>query len=100
MELKPSKGLKVVVNAEREAVFGDESVSVKRVELKDGKKVGVMTGLTLAGFCEVDMRPIDGQTHWYPVEDLVGEHGEKIIEEEIPIEESEEAGQEQEEEPA
>jgi hypothetical protein len=28
----------------------------------------------------------DGQKHWYPIEDLAGEHGEKFVEEEIPIE--------------
>jgi hypothetical protein len=85
MELKPSKGLKVHVNAQREAIFGDESVAVQKIML-DGSKVGTMTGLTLAGYCEVDMQSLDGRKHWYPIDELAGEHGEKIVEEEIPIE--------------
>jgi hypothetical protein len=84
MELKPSKGLKVKVNAQREAIFGDDSVSVQSISLRDGR--GVMTGHTLAGFCEVDMQNLDGRRHWYPIEDLVGENGEKFVEEEVPIE--------------
>jgi hypothetical protein len=102
MELKPSKGLKVRVNAQREAVFGDESVAVQRITLNDGNKFGIMTGRTLIGFCEVEMHELDGRNHWYPIDDLVGEHGERIVEEEIPIElvedgdeESEEAEEEQ-----
>jgi hypothetical protein len=87
MEIKPSKGVKVVVNARREAVFGDESVDVREISLNDGLKVGAMTGLTLAGFCEVEMPKLDGKKHWYPIGDLVGEQGETVVEEEIPIEE-------------
>ena len=86
MEIRPSKGLKVFVNAQREALFGDESVSVQRITLDDGNRVGVMTGLNLAGFCEVEMQKLDGRKHWYPIDDLAGEQGEKIVEEEIPIE--------------
>ena len=86
MELKPSKGLKVHVNAQREAIFGDESVSIQKIVLGGGKSTGVMTGHVLAGFCEVEMHALDGQKHWYPIDDLAGEHGEKIVEEEIPIE--------------
>jgi hypothetical protein len=82
MELKPSKGQKVRVNAQREAIFGDESVAVQKATVHDGH--GVLTGNTLAGFCEVDT--LDGRKHWYPIEDLVGENGEKFVEEEIPIE--------------
>lgn len=89
MELKPSKGIKVTVNAHREAVFGDESVSVRKVSIADGARGGAMTGQTLAGFCEVEMPKIDGAKHWYPISDLVGENGEAIVEEEIPIEEDE-----------
>lgn len=85
MELKPSKGIKVRVNAQREAVFGDESVTVQKAVIHNGKNEGVMTGHVLAGFCEVEMLSLDGQKHWYPVGDLSGEHGEKIIEEEIRI---------------
>jgi hypothetical protein len=86
MELKPSKGLSVVVNARREAIFGDESVNIEKISLEDGNRVGVMTGQVLAGFCEVEMQKLDGKKHWYPIDDLAGEHGEKIVEEEIPIE--------------
>lgn len=93
MELKPSKGLKVLVNAQREAIFGDEAVSVQKIKLNDGNKWGLMTGQVLAGFCEVDMQKLDGRRHWYPIDDLAGEHGEKIVEEEIPIE-LDEAGDE------
>jgi hypothetical protein len=80
MEIKPSKGIKVVVNAQREAVFGDESVSIRKISLNDGLKVGEMTGLTLAGFCEVEMPKLDGKKHWYPIGDLVGENGEAVAE--------------------
>jgi hypothetical protein len=100
MEVKPSKGLKVYVNAQREALFGDESVSVKKTALNDGNKSGTMTGMTLAGFCEVEMQKLDGGKHWYPIEDLIGEHGETIVEEEIPVELGEEETEEPEEEPA
>jgi hypothetical protein len=99
MELKPSKGLKVLVNAHREAVFGEEGVSVTPVTLGDGSKSGTMTGNVLAGFCEIEMPKLDGRKHWYPVGDLKGEHGESIVEEEIPIEMGEEEP-ESEEEPA
>ena len=100
MDLKPSNGMKVKVNAQREAVFGDESVSVHKVTLNDGHKSGVLTGVALAGFCEVDMPNLDGRKHWYPIEDLEGEHGEKIVEEEIPIEMNVGESEETDEEPA
>ncbi len=100
MELKPSKGLRVHVNAQREAIFGDESVSVQKVMVNDGAKTGVMTGRTLIGFCEVEMQKLDGHTHWYPIEDLTGENGERIVEEEIPIELDEEGDEGPEEESA
>ncbi|HLQ06802.1 MAG TPA: hypothetical protein VK126_03530 [Nitrososphaerales archaeon] len=98
MDLKPSKGLKVKVNAQREAIFGDESVAVQKVKLNDGDRVGTMTGQTLAGYCEVEMQKLDGLKHWYPIDDLAGENGEKIVEEEIPIEVEEEGDAESEEE--
>jgi hypothetical protein len=85
LELKPSKGLKVHVNAQREAIFGDESVTVQKANINNGKNMGVMTGHVLAGFCEVEMLALDGRKHWYPIEDLNGEHGEKVVEEQIPI---------------
>ena len=96
MELKPSKGLRVQVNARREAVFGDESVSVQQVTIGNGANLGVMTGRTLIGFCEVEMLKLDGRSHWYPIEDLTGEHGEKVVEEEIPIEMPDDEGPEEE----
>ena len=96
MELKPSKGLRVIVNAHREAIFGDESVSVQNVKIVNGANLGVMTGRTIIGFCEVDMQKLDGHNHWYPIEDLTGEHGEKVVEEEIPIEMPEDEGPEEE----
>ncbi len=96
MELKPSKGLKVFVSAQREAIFGDESVSVQKVAVNDGARAGVMTGRTLIGFCEVEMQKLDGHNHWYPIEDLAGEQGEKIIEEEMPIDLPEDEGPEKE----
>ncbi len=86
MDLKPTKGQKVLVRAQREAIFGDESVSIQKITINDGARVGTMTGHTLAGFCEVEMQKLDGQKHWYPIDDLAGEHGETIVEEEIPIE--------------
>jgi len=92
MELKPSKGLRVQVNAHREAIFGDESVSVQKVAMDNGANFGVMTGRTLIGFCEVDMQKLDGHSHWYPVEEIAGEHGEKIVEEEVAIEIPEDEG--------
>jgi len=98
MDLKPSKGLKVKVNAQREAIFGDESVAVQKVKLNDGDRVGTMTGQTLAGYCEVEMQKLDGLKHWYPIDDLAGENGEKIVEEEIPIELEEVGDAESEEE--
>ena len=90
MEVKPSKGIRVFVNAQREAVFGDESVAIRKVSLPDdGSRKGVLTGTTLAGFCEVEMPALDGKRHWYPVDDLSGENGERIVEEEIQIDEIE-----------
>jgi hypothetical protein len=100
MELKPSKGLKVRVNAQKEAIFGDESVSVQKITISDGSRIGTMTGRTLIGFCEVEMQKLDGRTHWYPVDDLTGEHGEKIVEEQIPIELDEEGDEASDEESA
>jgi hypothetical protein len=96
LEVKPSRGLKVKVNAQREAVFGDESVTVSKVSLPDdGSRMGVLTGTTLAGFCEVEMPTLDGRKHWYPVGDLVGEKGELVVEEEIQIDEEGEDGGEE-----
>lgn len=97
MELKPAKGLKVRVNASREALFEDESVSVKAVSISDDKaRAGVLTGATLAGFCEVEMPNLDSKKHWYPLDQLLSEKGEKLVEEEVPVE----ADDEEDEDPA
>ena len=88
MELKPSKGLKVKVNADREAVFGEEGVDIRRLSNpKDKGQFGVLTGSTLAGYCEVEMPSLDGKKHWYPIEGLAGEKGEPLVEEEVQIDE-------------
>jgi hypothetical protein len=92
MELKPAKGVKVSVKASREAVFGDESVSIKKASVPDGKGAGELTGHTLAGFCEVEMPKLDGKKHWYPIGDVVGQHGEALVEEEVPLDDEEPAG--------
>ena len=93
MDLKPTKDLKVKVNALREAVFGEESVEVKKVIFKDDKsRTGSMTGVTLAGYCEVEMLNLDGKKHWYPIHDLVGGNGEMIIEDEIKMEVNDDEG--------
>ncbi|HZW84788.1 MAG TPA: hypothetical protein VFE91_02660 [Nitrososphaerales archaeon] len=100
MDLKPTKGLKVKVSAQREAVFGEESVDIRKIALPNGSGNGVMTGLTLAGYCEVEMQGLDGHKHWFPIGDLKGENGENIVEEEIPIDVEEDAFEGPEEEPA
>jgi len=86
MDLKPEKGLKVKVDAHREAVFGDETVGIQKITLDHGGHTGVLTGKVLVGFCEVEMPDLDGQKHWYPIDELKGENGENVVEEEIPIE--------------
>ena len=96
MDLRPEKGLKVVVNADREAVFGDESVGVQKVVLADRNRKGTMTGMVLAGFCEVEMQQLDGKRHWYPIENISGEKGEKIMEEQIVSDEELRAGDDEE----
>lgn len=87
MELRPAKGLKVKVNAQREAVFAEDGVAVRPVKLTaDNGRAGILTGTTLAGYCEVEMPSLDGKRHWYPIDGLVGEKGEKLVEEVIPLE--------------
>ena len=99
MDLKPSEGLKVKVNAVREAIFGEEGVEVKNIgQLNEKARTGVMTGRTLAGYIEVEMSAHDGKKHWYPIDQLVGEKGEKIVEEEIKIEIEEDSDEEEEDE--
>ena len=84
MDAKPSKGLKVKVNARREAIFGEESVSIQKIALTEANRSGVMTGLCVAGFCEIDMQKLGGK-HWFPVGDLQGEKGEKVVEEAMAV---------------
>jgi hypothetical protein len=92
MDVKPSKGLKVKVNATREAVFGEDGVEVKRVAALAGKKAaGTLTGRTLVGYAEAEMEALEGGKHWYPIDQLETEKGEKLVEEEIAVEISEEA---------
>ncbi|HLQ21104.1 MAG TPA: hypothetical protein VK127_02230 [Nitrososphaerales archaeon] len=91
MELKPVKGLKVRVHASREAVFGEEGVGIEKVSFRsENTTLGTLTGMTLAGFCEVEMTDLDGRKHWYPIESLKGENGEMLVEEEIEIQAEEE----------
>ena len=96
MEVKPAKGLKVNCTPTKEAVFGEDGVEVKKASLPAGtNRAGVLTGRTLAGFAEVEMTALDGKKHWYPTEEMLGEKGEKVVEEEIVIEEpAEEEGEE------
>jgi hypothetical protein len=99
MDVKPSKGLKVKVNAVREAVFGEDGVEVKKAAIPTGKMAaGTMTGRTLVGFAEVEMDALDGGKHWYPVEQLTTEKGEKIVEEEIAVEIKEDTSEDADEE--
>ena len=96
MELKPAKGVKVKVKAEREVIFGEESMDVRKVTFpKEDGRSGVLTGTTIAGYCEVEMPSLDGKKHWYPIEGLAGEKGEKIVEEEIQIDEPADADDEE-----
>ena len=78
-----------MVNAQREAIFGDESVAIQKISLGERQRAGVMTGEVLAGFCEVQMPSLDGGKHWYPIDGLEGEQGEKVVEDEVPIDEGE-----------
>jgi hypothetical protein len=95
MEVKPAKGLKVNCTPTKEAIFGEDGVEVKKASLPAGKhRAGVLTGRTLAGFAEVEMTALDGKTHWYPTDEMLGEKGEKVVEEEIVIEEPADDGEE------
>lgn len=88
MEVRPAKGLKVNCNPTKEAIFGEDGVEVKKASVPVGKnRLGVLTGRTLAGFAEVEMTGLDGKKHWYPTEELLSDKGEKVVEEEIVIEE-------------
>lgn len=61
---------------------------MKKASIPNAKqRLGVLTGRTLAGFTEVEMAALDGNKHWYPTEQMLSEKGEKVVEEEIVIEE-------------
>jgi hypothetical protein len=94
MEVRPAKGLKVNCNPSKEALFGEDGVEVKKASIPSTKhRLGVLTGRTLAGFTEVEMAELDGKKHWYPTDELVTEKGEKVVEEEIVIEEPADDGE-------
>ncbi len=99
MDVKPSKGLKVKINAAREAVFGEDGVEIKKVSSQAGKKAtGTMTGRTLVGYAEIEMEGPEKSKHWYPVDQLTTEKGDRIVEEEIAIEIKDESSDEAEDE--
>jgi len=88
MEVKPAKSLKVNCNPTKEAIFGEDGVEVKKASVPAGKhRLGLLTGRTLAGFAEVEMTGLDGNKHWYPTDEMLTDKGEKVVEEEIAIEE-------------
>ncbi len=87
MDVRPSKGLKVSCSPTKEAIFGEDGVEVKKASVPAGKnRLGVLTGRTLAGFAEVEMTGLDGKKHWYPTDEMLSDKGEKVVEEEIVIE--------------
>lgn len=97
MDVKPEKGVKVKIDASREAIFGEEGVEVKKVAA--GKTTsGTLTGRTLVGYAEVDVAGLDGKSHWYPVDQMLTEKGDKVVEEEIVIDVPEDSDSEEEEE--
>src|SRR5438132_11178793 len=86
MEVKPTQGIKVKVNATREALFGEEGVEIKKIASpQERNNLGVLTGRTLVGYCEVEMAALDGQKHWYPIDQMLAENGDILKEEDIPI---------------
>jgi hypothetical protein len=95
MEVKPGKGIIVDCNPTREAIFGEDGVEMKKASIPAGKvRLGVMTGRTLAGFAEVEMESLDGKKHWYSTEEMLTDKGDKVVEEEIVIEEPADDGEE------
>jgi hypothetical protein len=96
MEVRPTKGLKVNCNPAKEAIFGEDGVEVKKASIPASKhRLGVLTGRTLAGFAEVEMEALDGGKHWYPTDEMLTEKGEKVVEEEIVVEEPADDGEDQ-----
>jgi hypothetical protein len=96
MEVRPAKGLNVICTPSREAIFGEDGVEVKKTSIPSVKnRPGILTGRTLAGFAEVEMEALDGNKHWYPTDQMLTEKGEKVVEEEIVIEEPADEGDDQ-----
>ena len=96
MEIRPTKGLKVNCTPSREAIFGEDGAEVKKTSIPSPKnRLGILTGRTLAGFAEVEMGALDGNKHWYPTDQMLTEKGEKVVEEEIVIEEAADDGDDQ-----
>lgn len=96
MEVRPDKGVKVNCAPSKEAIFGEDGVEVKKSTIPAGKqRLGVLTGRTLAGFAEVEMAGLDGKKHWYPTEEMLTEKGEKVVEEEMVIEEPSDDGEDE-----
>lgn len=86
MDVKPAAGIKVQVKAKREAIFGEEGVQImKTTAFNKGSGSGVLTGRTLAGFAEVEMSGLDAKKHWYPIDQMVTDKGDALVEEEIEI---------------
>lgn len=83
MKRTPEKGLKVIVRANREAVFGEDEVKIKKVDLTKTNVSGILTGNVIAGYCEVDTSSYDGKKHWYPIDQLYTESGEQLEEEDM-----------------
>jgi hypothetical protein len=93
MEVRPTKGLKVNCTPAREAIFGEDGVEVKKTSIPSVKsRPGILTGRTLAGFAEVEMAELDGNKHWYPTDQMLTEKGEKVVEEEVVVEEPADEG--------
>jgi hypothetical protein len=42
---------------------------------------------------EVEMTALDGKQHWYPTDEMLTDKGEKVVEEEIVIEEPADDGE-------
>lgn len=92
MGQKPEKGSKVVVKATKEAVFGEDEVKIKKITVPEGKKVtGLLTGNVIAGYCEVENTSLDGEKHWFPIEQLYTLEGEQLEEENVPLDISEDS---------
>ncbi len=86
MNVKPAKGIRVNCNPTKEAIFGEDGVEVKKTSISAEKhRVGVLTGRTLAGFAEVEMEAMDGKKHWFLTDEMLTDKGERVVEEEIPI---------------